>query len=338
MIINGVNITIGTQETDTDTTSAKRTTGTEQKNTASKTNGTSENDLVEVSLNANTDNDELSAVEKQYKQQIMTCMQQIQNLMEQLNTLNQQQASYTSQLADSTDIASFMNSYRSIASQKNQIYSNITNMLVTIKQCEQQMAASSESVQNILGDLKSATNSLAETSGYNSLANTSGAALLPNITSDTSVGDAMVSIGNSFVGIINSDAQGNKEFSPGGASQHWCADFVTSITKRAFQATGKQVPAGFGSSSVSGLANWGKSNGRFIQVAGQSNKAQIIANNIKPGDILIQQENGASHTGIVTKVYPDGSYDTVEGNSSDAVKNRHYTADNNRLTGFVRVT
>lgn len=65
---------------------------------------------------------------------------------------------------------------------------------------------------------------------------------------------------------------------------------------------------------------------------------QTIVNNVQPGDVMIQQSNGASHTGIVTKVYSDGSFDTIEGNTSDQCLARHYSANDAKLSGFVKIT
>ena len=69
-----------------------------------------------------------------------------------------------------------------------------------------------------------------------------------------------------------------------------------------------------------------------------SNRAEFIAKNIKPGDIMIEKNHptqGKSHTGIVVKVYSDGSFDTVEGNSGNAVKKNHHKANSLTLSGFV---
>ena len=67
-----------------------------------------------------------------------------------------------------------------------------------------------------------------------------------------------------------------------------------------------------------------------------SNRASYIAQNVKPGYVMIQKNN-ISHTGIVTKVYDDGSYDTVEGNTSNKVAARHYKASDHRTSGFIAV-
>jgi len=78
----------------------------------------------------------------------------------------------------------------------------------------------------------------------------------------------------------------------------------------------------------------------YLSVSGKSanNKAKEIAKHVKSGDILILRDNGASHTGFVTKVYADGSFDTIEGNRNDRVKTHHYGKDEFRdISGFVQV-
>lgn len=135
----------------------------------------------------------------------------------------------------------------------------------------------------------------------------------------------------SWVGKVNSDATGNRLFSSG-INQPWCADFVTYNTKKTF---GSKLPSSFGSSSVYGLMNWGKENNCYLDLTASSNKADYIASNVKPGDIMIEKRGGKSHTGIVTKVNSDGSFETVEGNTSNKVATRRYTANSSTLSGFV---
>ncbi len=136
----------------------------------------------------------------------------------------------------------------------------------------------------------------------------------------------------SWIGKVNNDATGNRLFSPNGRSQAWCADFVTYNTRKTF---GSKLPSSFGSSSVSGLMSWGKNNNCYIDVASASNKADYIAQNVKPGDLMIEKRGGKSHTGIVTKVNSDGSFETVEGNTSNKVATRKYSANSSTLSGFV---
>lgn len=135
----------------------------------------------------------------------------------------------------------------------------------------------------------------------------------------------------SYVGRVNSDREGNRLFS-GGRNQAWCADFVTSVTRDTF---GSQLPSSFGSSSVSGLQSWGRSHDCYLDVTSASDRADYIAQNVKVGDIMIEKRGGKSHTGIVTKVNPDGSFETVEGNCSNKVKTQRYSANSSTLSGFV---
>ena len=150
-------------------------------------------------------------------------------------------------------------------------------------------------------------------------------------------GNAVASIAQSYVGKL-SEADGSYLQVTGGRAEHWCADFVTYVVSKACEQTGKSLN-GFGSPAVANLRAWGEANGCYGSIDGMSSsqKAQWIVNNVKPGDVMIMQNN-SSHTGIVTKVYSDGSFDTVEGNTSDQCLNRHYSADEARLSGFVLIT
>lgn len=135
----------------------------------------------------------------------------------------------------------------------------------------------------------------------------------------------------SYLGKVNSDAEGNRLFSPKGASQAWCADFVTYVTKDTF---GNSLPSDFGSSSVSELRAWAENKDCYMAIP-TSNKADFIKKNVKVGDIMIEKKDGKSHTGIVTKVNSDGSFETVEGNCSNKVATRTYSADSTTLSGFI---
>jgi len=278
-------------------------------------------------------NEQLDKTEKQYLEQIENCNKQIEQLEKQLKEADKQRRTLLEQMIAGSDSSAIMSGLSQINDQKASILNNITSILYGIENMQTALEENRIKAQDSIDQI----NDYVEKSKTFERVQTALSDTSSEITPDMELGEIVAAIGNSFVGVINSDKEGNAVFS-NGVEQHWCADFVTSVVTTAFEATGTELPSGFGSSSVSTLRDWGKSNGRFVQVAGKSNKAEIIANNIKPGDILIQKENGASHTGIVTKVYPDGSYDTVEGNSSDAVKNRHYPANHDELTGFIKMT
>lgn len=156
-----------------------------------------------------------------------------------------------------------------------------------------------------------------------------------NLTQSTrlsgNMGNDIVATAKKYIGYKESDGS-YKKFT-GGRTEAWCADFVTYVTREAFRANGKSVPAGFGSSSVAGLKQWGKKNGCYLDVSSK-NKASTIKSNVKPGDIVIFSH---SHTGVVDKVFADGSIQTIEGNTSDKVGYRKYAANNSKISGFVQI-
>ncbi len=136
----------------------------------------------------------------------------------------------------------------------------------------------------------------------------------------------------------NEKDESYKKFSD---SPEWCADFVTYVIKESYKAKGRQIPDDFGNHRVENIKQWAIANNVMLQTAGKSNKAQIIKNKVKPGDILILRENGASHTGIVSKVNDDGSFETIEGNvkvnGNDCVVRQTYSPNHKDITGFVQL-
>jgi len=149
------------------------------------------------------------------------------------------------------------------------------------------------------------------------------------------LGKSIIKTAAKYLGF--NEANGSYKKFTNGRTEAWCADFVTYVTKEAFRAAGKSIPAGFGSPSVSGLRDWGIRTGRYMQTAGKSNKAGLIAKNVKPGDIIIFKNQGASHTGIVEKVDSNGTIHTIEGNTSNKVARRTYAANNGRISGFIHM-
>lgn len=155
----------------------------------------------------------------------------------------------------------------------------------------------------------------------------------------------LVDYAMSFIGKINCDRDGNRMFSPNGRSQAWCADFVTYCVRNTL---GNKIPSDFGSSAVSGLRDWGNAHSCYFSVPQPKSVSAMrnyLKNNVKPGDIMIQKDNGRSHTGIVKSVASDGSsYVVVEGNSSDKVQtvtyhvNKESDAGIKYISGFVSLS
>ena len=166
---------------------------------------------------------------------------------------------------------------------------------------------------------------------YNFNMPTIGDTFTRSTKNSTSLQLSLADKAKSYLGKVNSDAEGNRLFS-NGKSQAWCADFVSYVTKETF---GSKLPSSFKNfSSVSSLRQWGKNNGCYSEVPA-SGKADFIAKNVKVGDIMIEKDGGKSHAGIVTKVNSDGSFETVEGNCGNKVAIQHYTADSLTLSGFI---
>lgn len=273
-----------------------------------------EDELQELLLQDDENNSATDAP-TELSDQVLT---QMEYLDEQYEELKKQMSALTSQLGTAFDL----DSYQSIQGQIEQVREsmnsnrmNVYNLLV---------AAENQALQQTYGTSAMATTGTAGT--------TTGS----GISGGTGFGNTIVSIAQSFVGKLN-ESDGSYLQVTGGRAEPWCADFVTYVVTKACEQTGKSLN-GFGSPAVSTLQSWGQANNCYIDVAGSSNRAQTIANNVQPGDVMIQKSNGASHTGIVTKVYADGSFDTIEGNTSDQCLPRHYSANDAKLSGFVKIT
>ena len=127
-------------------------------------------------------------------------------------------------------------------------------------------------------------------------------------------------------------------------SKEWCADFVTYVVKEGFTKQGQAVPQGFGSHDVKTMKEWALNNGYFLKIAGQNDKADIIKQKVKAGDIVIFNEPKAdgtlaSHTGFVKEVDTEkGTFKTIEGNKDDRVGTGEYSPNYSQLSGFIQLT
>lgn len=151
----------------------------------------------------------------------------------------------------------------------------------------------------------------------------------------SNVGANIISAAKKYLGYNEKD--GSYKLFTGGKNHAWCADFSSYVVKEAFRMAGKTVPRGFGSSSVSGLMAWANKNNCFLKTAGLSNKAEVIKNNVKAGDLIIFKEGGSSHVGIVEKIDADGTIHTIEGNISDKVDHRTHSPNKRTITGFAQI-
>ena len=109
---------------------------------------------------------------------------------------------------------------------------------------------------------------------------------------------------------------------PGGPVGPWCAYFASWAARQAGVPIGD---TGQGFARVDEVWAWASRTGRAIP----SGPGAVP----KPGDLVIWDE----HMGIVESVKPDGSFQTIEGNSSDQVARRDYPAGA-PVVGFVRMS
>lgn len=70
---------------------------------------------------------------------------------------------------------------------------------------------------------------------------------------------------------------------------------------------------------------------RFFEAGTASGNPSML----RPGDVAVWKSNGRSHVGLVTGINPNGTFNTIEGNTSDAVRRRTHSFGGG-LTGFVR--
>jgi hypothetical protein len=101
----------------------------------------------------------------------------------------------------------------------------------------------------------------------------------------------------------------------------WCGYFASWACK---QAGVPIMDNGAGSGSVDAIYGWAQRTGRAQPASS--------AYTPKPGDLIVFHE----HIGVVENVLPDGTIQTIEGNSSDRVSRR--THPRSDAIGFVRTT
>lgn len=152
------------------------------------------------------------------------------------------------------------------------------------------------------------------------------------------IGSGLVKLASKYMGLNEKD--GSYKLFTNGRTESWCADFVTYVVKEYAKENGMSVSKGFGSPAVSNLMSWAQSKGVFDNTSKMSNneKLKYAQNTLSVGDVIIWKSNGASHTGIVKAINKDGTFTTVEGNSSDQVKSNKKSIYDKSLTGFIKLS
>lgn len=152
------------------------------------------------------------------------------------------------------------------------------------------------------------------------------------------IGSGLVDLASKYMGLNEKD--GSYKLFTNGRTESWCADFVSYVVKEFAQKNGMSVAKGFGSPAVANLMSWAQNKGVFDNTSKMSNseKLNYAKNNLSVGDVIIWKSNGSSHTGIVKSINSDGTFTTVEGNSSDQVKSNKKSIYDKGLTGFIKLS
>lgn len=142
--------------------------------------------------------------------------------------------------------------------------------------------------------------------------------------------DKAVELAESQIGVqengSSNDSAEIRKYKNGSAdSNPWCASFVSWLYG-AGQNSNNSETFGYTASSQ---AIKSRANAAGYYASKNSNY------NPKKGDLAMWTKSAATgHVGIVTKVYDDGSFDVVEGNSGNAVKKHHYSSKHSIGEGF----
>lgn len=153
--------------------------------------------------------------------------------------------------------------------------------------------------------------------------------------------NAFVKNAKKYIGYKESDGS-YKRFSN---SPEWCADFVSYVIKEAYEQQGLRAPKWFGNHRVENLRKQAIEHDKYLCITESKDRTKTVKARVHAGDIVIMREKDgntqASHTGIVTKVYPNGTFDTIEGNvtsdGDDRVVTMHYSPYHKDISGFVQL-
>lgn len=165
----------------------------------------------------------------------------------------------------------------------------------------------------------------------------------PTKTSNQALRNAFVKNAKKYIGYKESDGS-YKRFSN---SPEWCADFVSYVIKEAYEQQGLRAPKWFGNHRVENLRKQAIEHDKYLCITESKDRTKTVKEKVRAGDIVIMREKDgdtntqASHTGIVTKVYPNGTFDTIEGNvtsgGDDRVLTMHYSPYHKDISGFVQL-
>src|SRR4051794_2011058 len=146
----------------------------------------------------------------------------------------------------------------------------------------------------------------------------------------TPAGQAMLNAVRNEVGVAEQPPGSNdspriaqyRQATAGSGVGPWCAYFVSWAARQAGVPLGD---AGQGFGRVDDVYAWAQRTGKAI-ANGPGVQPQ-------PGDLVAWDE----HIGVVESVNADGSFTTIEGNSSDQVARRQHGAGGDGAVGYVRL-
>src|SRR3954463_4203409 len=152
----------------------------------------------------------------------------------------------------------------------------------------------------------------------------------PMATAPTNAGQAILNAVRGEVGVAEQPPGSNdspriaqfRQATAGSGVGPWCAYFTSWAARQAGVPLGDN---GQGFGRVDDVYAWAQRAGKAIP-NGAGAKPQ-------PGDLIVWDE----HIGVVESVDPDGSINTIEGNSSDQVSKRSYAPGARPAIGYVRL-
>jgi CHAP domain len=155
------------------------------------------------------------------------------------------------------------------------------------------------------------------------------ASLQPPVAGGTPAGQAIVNLVRGEIGQAEQPPGSNdspriaqyRQATAGSGVGPWCAYFTSWAAREAGVPLGDN---GQGFGRVDDVYAWAQRTGKAIPA--DSGTPQ-------PGDLIVWDE----HIGVVESVLPDGSIQTIEGNSSDAVTRRTHDAGGGGAIGYVRL-
>jgi hypothetical protein len=158
----------------------------------------------------------------------------------------------------------------------------------------------------------------------------SAATLTPTAAPAGNAGQAILNAVRPEVGVAEQPPGSNdspriaqyRQATAGSGVGPWCAYFTSWAAREAGVPLGDN---GQGFGRVDDVYAWAQKAGKAIPNTGDVKP--------QPGDLIVWDE----HIGVVDSVGPDGTINTIEGNSSDQVSRRSYAPGERPAIGYVRL-